>query len=117
MPQTFMGRQAALRESVSVGPEPSDPFDVIPCGVLVAGVALVDFGVRLVGNLGAHLPEVRRPVTRRDRMALSTVPGRWRRMPIHRDRPPLRPVAGGTVHSEFTVVWILLCMTDNTVQP
>ncbi len=49
-------------------------------------------------------------------MALSTVPGRWRRMPIRRDRPPLRSVAGGTAHYELKVVWILLCMTDNTVQ-
>ncbi len=101
---------------MSVGPEPAYPFDVVPCGCLVAGVALADFGVRLVGNLGAHRTEVRRLVTRGDRMALSTVPARWRRMPIRRDRPPLRTVAGGTVHPKLTVVWILSCMTDNTVQ-
>ncbi len=112
-----MGRLAAFRESVSVGPEPTNRFDVIPCGRLVAGVALVDLGVRFVGNLGAHHTEVRRLVTRRDRMALSTVPGRWRRMPIRRHRPVLRTVAGGTVHSEVTVVWILHRVADNTVQP
>ena len=48
---------------------PADPFNVIPRRRLVAGVALVHLGVRLVGNLRAHLTEVRRSMTWRAKMA------------------------------------------------
>ncbi len=78
-------RHAVLHKRPSVTLVPADPSNIIPCRRLVAGIALMDFCIRLAGNLGAHLTEVRRSMTRRAVMALSTVLGAWRRMPKTND--------------------------------
>ncbi len=50
---------------------PADALDVIPCRVLVAGIALADLCVRLASNLRAN-PEMRRAMARWALMALRT---------------------------------------------
>ncbi len=108
---------ARFRGRCLVALVPADPLDVIPGGVLVAGIALVDLGVGLVGNLCAHITEVPSAMARRGWMALSTIAGAGRGVPERRDRPAFHAVTGVAPRPELTAMWIFLRVTGGTVQP
>ena len=95
---------------------PTNSLDVVPRGRLVAQVALVDFGVRLTGDLGRDHLKMHHVMARRRLMALSAVLGGRRGVPKLRNRPLRRRMALGTILAEQFDVSILVGMAGRAIQ-
>ena len=82
----------------------------------MALVTLVDLGARLPSYLGRYLIEMHHVMAGRGLVALSTIGGVGRRMPILWDRPLRRSMALRTVLAEQFAVRILGGVAGRTIQ-